>query len=100
MIETRGRTGRKVEAGEKAPSEKESAKSRREERMRQPPSWSAAINRAGISALVLLALMMLVFGRDAKTAFGLATVALVIYVPIGYLTDSFVYRRKLAKSGR
>ncbi|HZO35842.1 MAG TPA: hypothetical protein VFB41_03085, partial [Solirubrobacteraceae bacterium] len=98
IVETRGRTGRKAE-----PAEKDSGKQsllRRRDRATQPPSWKAAINRASISALLLFFLMLVLLKQDAKAAFGLSTVALAIYIPIGYLTDSYLYKRRMSQDKR
>ena len=99
MIESRGRTGRKAEASAKE-SAKDRAGARRRQRSMQPPTWKSAINRASLSALVLFFLMLLLFKQDAKAAFGLSTVALVIYIPIGYMTDSLMYKRRIAQEKR
>ena len=96
MVETRGRTGRKVDATEKG-SAKSNSLVRRRDRATQPPSLKSALNRAAISALLLFALLLFLLGQDAKQAFALSAVALAIYVPIGYLTDSFLYKRRMAQ---
>ena len=96
IIETRGRTGRKPAASEKRPS-RDGALVRRRDRAAQPPTWNSAINRASLSALVLFFALLLLFKRDAPTSFALSTVALAIYVPIGYLTDAYLYRRRIAR---
>lgn len=100
MIESRGRTGRKAEAPAKDSSKDRSAAVRRRERGTKPPTWKSAINRAGLSAVVLFALMVLLFDQELASAFGLAAVALAIYIPIGYFTDSFMYKRRMAQAKR
>jgi hypothetical protein len=97
MIETRGRTGRKPDGSEKKLSSKEEARVRREERMNRPPSWRSAANRAAISSVVLFVVALLLLKQSVAVAIMLTLVALVVYIPIGYYTDTFVYRRKLAK---
>ena len=99
MIEARGRTGRPSDASETGSSGRGAARTRRQERGRRPPSWRAAINRAALSAVVLFALITLLFGKAIGTAVSLALVAFVIYVPISYYTDLFVYRRRKREDG-
>lgn len=100
MVESRGRTGRKSTADEKDLSSRDKARLRREEYQRRPPTWRSAINRAVISALALFAVLLLAFGRDVTEALGLAAVAIVVYVPIGYVTDSFIYKRRIERDAR
>ena len=90
MIETRGRTGRPSEESE-APR---SSGPGRRQRARRPPTWKAAINRAAVSAVVLFALIALLFGKSVSSGASVAVIAFVIYVPISYYTDAFVYKRR------
>ena len=99
MVESRGRTGRKPVAGEKRPAGRDEARRRREERVNRPPSWRAAINRAVISAVVFVALMLLLLGQDLLPALGLGAFVLLFYIPLGYYTDVIVYRRRMRKQG-
>ena len=91
MIEARGRTGRR-------PDERETKGTGRAPRSAKPPEWRSAINRAALSAVVLLALLVLLFDQSVGAGFGLAVVAFVIYVPISYLTDSHIYKRRQGKA--
>lgn len=100
MVESRGRTGRKGSADEKDVSSRDKARLRREEHQRRPPTWRSAINRAVISALALFAVLLLAFGRGPAEALGLAAVAVIVYVPIGYVTDSFIYKRRIERDAR
>ena len=99
-IEARGRTGRKPTAEEQR---KARATDRRQERMLRPPTWNAAILRAVIAALLLFAFTQIgLVGERLTIAAGLSLAALSIalYVPLGYLFDRFVYRRRLAQQQR
>jgi hypothetical protein len=96
MIESRGRTGRKSTDTEKSAG-KDNGLIRRRDRGKEPPTWKSAINRASISALLLFFLLLVLFKQDAKAAFGLSAVALAIYIPIGYATDMFLYKRRIAR---
>jgi len=91
VIEARGRTGRK-------PTADEQKQARRDERALRPPSWNSAIMRAGLAALLLFVLMQ-VIGLGPSVAIGskiaLCAFAMLIYTPLGYATDRWVYNRRL-----
>ena len=97
IVETRGRTGRKPAPGERKLSAKEEAKQRREERTMKPPTWRSAINRAGISAVLFVVLVILLFKQPVPASLGLGAFVFLFYIPLGYYTDRFVYQRKLRK---
>jgi len=97
IVETRGRTGRKPAPGERKLSAKEEAKQRREERTMKPPTWRSAINRAGISAVLFVVLVILLFKQPIPASLGLGAFVFLFYIPLGYYTDRFVYQRKLRK---
>ncbi|HEX8741686.1 MAG TPA: hypothetical protein VF712_01000 [Thermoleophilaceae bacterium] len=95
-IEARGRTGRSRPATEA----KDIRRARREERQNKPPSWSSSFNRAAISALVFGVLTVLVFGWSVAQAIPLTIAMVLIYLPLSYMTDRFVYnRRQRQKAG-
>src|SRR4051795_4588384 len=92
VVESRGRTGRKpsdTETGAKG------AKGR-PHRLDQPPTWRAAFNRAVI-AVVLFGVVIAVvptFRKQLSALFVLVPFMLLIYVPLGYYTDLWMYRRR------
>lgn len=59
-----------------------------------PPTWRSASNRAFIAALVFGLIMFFAFGRTLGQALILAGFMFFIYVPMGYYTDSFFFRRR------
>jgi hypothetical protein len=63
----------------------------------RPPTWRAAINRAGISALLFIVLVVLLFKQQVGAALALGAFVFLFYIPLGYYTDKFVYERKLRK---
>lgn len=97
-IERAGRTG-KPRTREDA---KQIARQRRAERLDKPPEWKSTINRAGIAAIVFAVLVVVLFGRPVLSGLLLGVVMFAIYVPLGYATDSAIYRfrqrRKLAQA--
>jgi hypothetical protein len=94
VIEARGRTGRKPSPEEQ---KKADAASRRQERASKPPSWNSAALRAGFAALLLFVLLQIGIGPKVPlgSAIGLCAFAMLIYIPLGYATDRWVYNRRL-----
>ncbi len=95
-IEARGRTGRAP-----APSEvRKTAAARRQERIDRPPTWSGAVNRAAIAALVFFALAAFALGQTLAGAAVLALFAFAMYVPSGYYIDKVIYERRQRRKAR
>jgi|tagenome__1003787_1003787.scaffolds.fasta_scaffold20910886_2 hypothetical protein len=95
-IEARGRTGRKLTPEEQKAAGKASA---RDARMRKPPSWNSAALKSLAMAVVLFAIVKLgVLGGKGTTstaqALFLAAMAMVLYTPLAYVTDKWVYARQ------
>jgi hypothetical protein len=92
-IERAGRTGR--------PRTREEAKKisreRRAQRYDRPPSWRSAVNRAAVAALVFGVLIVLLFKRDIAQGAALAAFMFVLYIPLGYFTDTLIYRMRQRK---
>jgi hypothetical protein len=94
-IEARGRTGRKPTAEEQNASSRMSARDRRASK---PPSWNGAALKALAMAVLLFVLTQVgILGNDASISQGifLSALALVIYTPLAYMTDKWVYARML-----
>ena len=87
-IERAGRTGR--------PQTKEDAKAisrqRRQERLDKPPTWQSSINRAAIAAALFGVLVVALFGRPVAQGAVLAAFMFLLYIPLGFATDTFIYR--------
>jgi hypothetical protein len=99
-IESRGRTGRKLTDAErkgKGTNSKATSQQRRADRMNQAPTWQGAAQRAAIATVILIAFLILAFKQDPPKAFLLGAFALVVYIPMGYYTDMFMYRRRQQK---
>jgi hypothetical protein len=94
QVQARGRTGRRPTAGERRPSQREL----RAARYDRPPTWRSAFTRAGVAAGLFL-LLLIFFFRDQALAgkLGIAAFMLAVYVPMGYYTDLFIYRRRQAR---
>ena len=87
-IERAGRTGRPRTREDG----KQISRQRRMERMSQPPTWRGALNRAAIAAAVFGVLVVVAFGRSMAQGALLAAFMLLLYIPLGYATDTAIYR--------
>jgi hypothetical protein len=93
VVETRGRTGRRPTEEELRNSTRETA---RERRMNKPPSWNSAFLKAALMAAVLFLFTRLgVFGSEASVSQSvfLCLFAILLYTPLAYVTDRWVYQR-------
>jgi hypothetical protein len=101
QIEARGRTGRKPGEGESKLSSRDAAQQRRLQRLDTPPTWRGAIQRAGVATAFFFILLVLLFREQpfAGKVF-IALFMLLVYIPMGYYTDLFVYRRRQAKRAK
>ncbi len=95
VIESRGRTGRPPTATERKASEKQTAAERRRERMMREPSWNAAAKRAALAAIVFGVLLVFAFDTPVVQAVSLTGFVFLFYIPLGYYTDQFIYRRRV-----
>jgi hypothetical protein len=96
VVESRGRTGRKPTAAEKAgdPAAKARAKEKALDRRDRPPSWRSAFIKGMVAAVVLL-LFTLLFLPKSNNLVSLFPIVLILYTVISYYTDRFVYRRRM-----
>ena len=103
MVEARGRTGRPPSAAEKKLTDKELAAQRRRERMMREPTWKSATIRAGLAAVVFGVLLIFAFQTEPPQAITLTGMVFLFYIPLGFYTDQFIYRRRVkseaARSG-
>jgi hypothetical protein len=93
-VESRGRTGRRPEAGERKSGGSESARDRRTNRLDRPPTWRSAAIRAAAAAGIFCVAIVLLFRRPITEAVPLAAFMILVYLPMGYYTDLFLYRRR------
>ena len=94
-VEARGRTSRRanLSPAEQKKADKQSA---REARMNKKPTWNSALFKAALMAALLFVFTLVgLFGGTttiAQSGF-LALFALILYTPLAYATDKFVYAR-------
>jgi hypothetical protein len=95
-IEARGRTGRKTTAEEQKKAAKGSSRQSRAERLAQPPSWNRATLRAAAASGLLFVLTQIGLFQDnvpVTQAIFVCLVAMLIYIPLGYVFDNWMYKR-------
>ena len=93
VVEARGRTGRRPTDEELRKASKETA---RERRMNKPPTWNGAFLKAALMAgLLFLFTQIGVFGSNASISQSifLCLFAVLLYTPLAYVTDRWVYQR-------
>lgn len=97
VIEARGRTGRPPTADEKKRNERDQ---RREERLNRKPTWKGSAIRAGLAG-VFMFVFLLVFGPKSSDRFVTAVVeafvAMLLYLVLGYVLETYLWRRRMAK---
>lgn len=93
-IESRGRTGRKPTAGERGAGKSEKSRQQRLARLDRPPTWRSAANRALIAAGLFLVAVLVLFRQKPLPAISLSAFMVLVYLPMGYYTDLFLYRRR------
>ena len=96
-VEARGRTGRRPETQVEARKIK---RDRRAARFDTEPTWRSSLNRAAISAAVFAVAVILIFGRPVAEAVILGAMMVVLYWPMSYYTDRWLYRRRQRQKER
>ena len=94
-VEARGRTSRPANL---SPAEQKKAdrQSARDARMNKPPTWNSALFKAALMAALLFVFTQIgLFGGDTtiSQSLFLSLFALILYTPLAYATDKFVYSR-------
>jgi hypothetical protein len=104
-IEARGRTsrptGERKSQTAKSPKRKprdraearQIAQDKRAARFENPPTWRGALNRAAFAAALFAALMILAFQRPVMQGLAFGSVMVLMYLPMSYYTDRFLYNR-------
>ena len=105
MVESRGRTGRKPTAAEKSgnAADVKRTKEQRLAKQDRPPTWKGAFYRSLLAAVVLLAVCVTLFKMKPLVALPFFLIVLLMYVPISYYTDAWMFqrrqRRKVTRGG-
>jgi hypothetical protein len=95
VIESRGRTGRKPTAAEKSGDARARAREKDKllDKRDRPPTWRGAFIRAMFAAVLMLLVVLVVFNQPNQ-AIALFPVVLLMYVPISYYTDVWMFNRR------
>jgi len=96
VVEARGRTGRKPTAAEKKGPAEVARQKAKPDRRDKPPTWRGAFYRALAAAVVLLAAMIALTGKPGLSLIYFVVV-LVLYVPMSYYTDAWIFNRRMRK---
>jgi hypothetical protein len=101
MIEARGRTGRKPRPNEKASARGSGPSSRsnaRRNRYDKPPTWKSSALRAVVAAAIVYGIStLLVHQTSPAKNLLLLPIVLLLYLPLIYYTDRYMYRRAQRK---
>jgi hypothetical protein len=92
----RGRARSRAEAQARARSR---TKKKGGPRTPAPPSWSSALKKGGIAAVLFVGLLSL-FGQNPATSLVVGILMLGFYVPMSYLLDRFFHQRHLRKEAQ
>ncbi len=77
---------------------RQEAQRRRTERLDRPPTLKGSVSRAAIAAAIFIAVVLVLpLGNSAVQALAYGVFMFALYIPIGYFTDSFIYRRRQRK---
>lgn len=98
MVETRGRTGRPVSPSERGGAAKASGRGGRVDRYSQPPTWKSVAIRAGITTVLFMVVIALL-RKNILLALGMGVLMFLIYLPFGYYTDNYLYKRRQRSLG-
>jgi hypothetical protein len=97
VVESRGRTGRRPTEEELKKASRETAAERRRNK---PPTWNSAFLKAGLMAALLFVFTRVgLLGSNATIAqsITICLFAVLLYTPIAYVTDRWVYQRAQRK---
>ena len=94
MVEVRGRTGRPITAADRKADAKKDARQLRLDRAQRPPTWRGAFLRALFATAMFGVLLVAFLGNTVRQAILLAAFMMLVYTPLGYYTDLFLFRRR------
>lgn len=102
VVETRGRTGRKLSDREQSKNKpsgdaKGAAPRGPGGRPMRQPSWRSAATRSMVAVVIFVAVLSLLLKVPINETLPVAGLMLVFYIPLSYYTDRWLYRRRLVK---
>ncbi|HMD58071.1 MAG TPA: hypothetical protein VKG82_11445 [Solirubrobacteraceae bacterium] len=100
VVESRGRTGRKPTAAEKAGPPDARARKKPLEREERLPTWRGAFVRAMFAAVMMLAILLIFKLTKATQALALFPIVLLMYIPVSYYSERWSYNRRQRNKAR
>jgi Flp pilus assembly protein TadB len=98
IVEQRGRTSRPPSPEVRKQQRKDQARTERQNRYAKPPSWQRAAMRSLVTTALFVVFVILALGQPLVQTLALGGFLFLLYVPLGYFTDSFFYRRFQARA--
>jgi hypothetical protein len=95
----RGRPQSRAEAKSRARSRGGKKKGKAGPRVPEPASWSSALKKGGVAAVLFVGLLAL-FGQNPLVSLAVGVLMLGFYVPMAFLLDRFMYQRYLRKEAQ
>jgi hypothetical protein len=68
-------------------------------RVPEPPSWSSALKKGAVAAVLFVGLLAL-FGQSPIATLAVGVLMLGFYVPMAYMMDRFFHQRHLRKEAQ
>jgi hypothetical protein len=102
-VESRARTSRPSGARSSTPSKKkpanragarQQAAQKRANRFDEPPTWRSALNRSLVAAAIFGVSLIVIFHRPIASGVLLGAVMVLLYLPMSFYTDRFLYHRR------
>jgi anti-sigma factor RsiW len=100
IVEQRGRTSRPPSPEVRKQQRKEQARQQRQSRYTKPPSWQRAATRSLVTTALFVVFVTLALGNPIGQSIALGGFLFLLYIPLGYYTDLFFYRRFQSRGGQ
>jgi hypothetical protein len=97
VVEVRGRTGRPPSPEEKKRQERAARTAKRQTR---PPSWKTSTRNAGMIGVLIFVVLLVENhskGNALPSALIVGVLAFVVYTPVGFYMERFMWKRRMAK---
>ena len=65
-----------------------------------PPTWRSAVLRGALRRGIFMVLLVAIFRKPIVASTGLAALMLLIYIPLGFYIEKFLYSRRMAAKRR
>jgi Flp pilus assembly protein TadB len=101
-VEARGRTSRPSGTRQSSTTKKpanraearQQAAQKRANRFDEPPTWRSALNRSLVAAAIFGISIVVLFKRPVASGIVLAALMVLLYLPMSFYTDRFLYNRR------